>query len=78
MPPEQLILTLLVEYMKCVTYELEVTIPLYRNQKGISLSVTAYPLDIIIILDAILSSTARPCCYDTWQSTGRLRHVPRE
>lgn len=49
-----------------------------ETKKGISLSVTAYPLDIIIILDAIQSSTARPCCYDTWQSTGRLRHVPRE
>lgn len=78
MPPERLILTLLVEYMKCVTYELEVATPLYRNQKGISLSVTAYPLNIIIILDAILSSIAHSCCYDTWQSTGRLRHVPRE
>ena len=50
MPPEQLILTLLVEYMKCVTYELEVTIPLYRNQKrdkpfcyGLSLGYNHHP-----------------------------------
>ena len=50
MPPELLILTLLVEYMKCVTYELEVTIPLYRNQKrdkpfcyGLSLGYNHHP-----------------------------------
>lgn len=50
MPPERLILTLLVEYMKYVTYEIEVTIPLYRNQKrdkpfcyGLSLGYNHHP-----------------------------------
>ena len=50
MPPERLILTLLVEYMKCVTYELEVATPLYKNQKrdkpfcyGLSLGYNHHP-----------------------------------